>query len=825
MKQLNWVFSTLGSALVLVGVCGRTAAQEQRFLVNGGQWPAEVSLRTERGAGRAWFIAGGWVLDLDRRRGQDAGRACALRFELVEASEVRPRGVQQLAGLHHFLRGADPGGWQTGVASYSQVLYEEAWPGIDIIVHEVCGSQHGAGALFEYDLQLAPGARLQDAVIAVEGALGLSLDHGALLVHTSLGDLRQTPPLAWSLDAGGARQPVACEFVLLDEQHFGFAAPERDPNLGLLVDPGVEWSSYIGAFDEDIAQDVSFAIDGDVVIAGTTLSYEYPVTMGAYDTSLNGQRDAFVTRFEADGATLVYSTVLGGSLDDWGASLALSGAGEVWIAGDTQSSDFPTSALAHDPTHNGATDVFVAKLSSNGANLTSSTLLGGAGEDHASELVLSLGQEPRLAGWTDSSDFPVTPAAFDTSPNGGRDAFVVGWSLELSALRFSSLLGGVGQDMGLALVPGATANLYLAGLTSSFDFPATGGAYDSTHNSGVSPEDGFVACFSDDGSTLCFATFFGGGGRDVVEALALDAAGDLWFAGFTESLDLPLAGGALQASYLGLEDGFVAKLGASGASLDYSSYLGGSDRDRVHDLKVDVSGLVAICGETRSSDFPSTVWSFDPSFNSPTGGGVSDAFVLRLDSAGGLDYGGFLGGGDEDLALAMALHGSLGAVVVGSTNSYNFPTTYGSFDRDYDLSYISDGFVVRFDFARFPYNFGSAKTNSLGWWAALSFAGFPSLSGPGFSIYLDGALPFGVAFLFHSDQPGGGPFMGGSLLMGPPYVRTAALAVDWFGSTEAVIQIDPSMVGSTYVYQAWYADPADAWGVGLSDGLRVTYYP
>ncbi|MCB9915435.1 MAG: hypothetical protein H6828_09840 [Planctomycetes bacterium] len=789
------------------------------FVENLGQWRGPARFVAERGGARTWVTEDGLVLDLGARAAADAGRRLALRLELLGAAPSAVRGGAELPGRHHFLRGRAPEGWRTGARAFGEVVLEGAWPGVDLVLRE-------GDAALEYDLHLAPGADLAAARVRVSGARGLRLEAGALVVATELGELVQRPPRSWTLDAAGAAHAVDARFVLLGPTEYGFEVPGGAPAGAWVLDPGVEWSTYLGAFDEDLVADVAHAWNGDVVVTGTTVSLEYPITTGAYDVFPTGGYDAFVTRLRADGTTLVYSTLLGGSLDDAGVSLAVGSGGHVWVAGDTHSPDFPIPAGAADPNAHGGSDVFVARLGTSGATLFAATYHGGAGDDHATELVLAPGSEPRIAGWTTSTTFSVGPNAFQAVSGGGRDAFVLGWSADLATLQLGSFYGGAGNDMARALAVGASGELVLVGNTSSANLPVSAGAFDTQLDVGPnSSQDGFACALGSGASTLAFGTYLGGSDEDACEGVARAANGELWLVGSTRSGDLPVTSDAWQPQLAGDTDAFVARLAANGGALLHAGYLGGADFDRALDLRVFADGALALVGETRSADFPSTPWAFDRTFNSPVGGGVADAFVARLAAGGALDYAGFLGGVDEDFAVALELDAQGVASVAGGTNSFNFPTTLGAWDRSYDLTYLYDGFVTRLDFARFPFSYGSAKVNSQSSWAALGFGGFPSLAAGAFTVYVDGGLPFGHGFLFWSDQPGGMPFMGGQLLMAPPYTRSTPLVFDWFGGVSLNVPVTPALVGRTRYYQAWYVDGGDPWGVGLSDGLQVTFYP
>jgi hypothetical protein len=510
--------TTLLGVLALSSLCAVSSATGSGFLQNRGQWARPAAFALERGGSRTWLSPEAMVVDLGARRSEQVGHGWVLGFELIGACAAELQGEGQLPGRHHFLRGADPDAWLRDVPSFSRVRYHEVWPGIDLVARE----GHGA---FEYDLELEAGASLDAAKIEVTGARDLYLEDGALVISTGLGELRQPAPVSWWVAPDGARVSVECAFVLLGERTFGFEVQGPSSDQPLVVDPGFEWSTYLGAFDEDIAEDVAFAENGDVVVTGTTLSFEFPVTRGAYDFTVNGARDAFVTRLAADGQTLVFSTLLGGTADDLGVSVVVGAGDELWVGGDTDSVDFPVVNGSFDTTHNGGTDVFLARLDPLGSQLLASSFYGGSASDRTSELALASGQAPVLVGWSDSSNLPVSQTAFDTAANGGRDAIVTGFSSDLSSLAFASYLGGAGSDMARAVAVGPGDELVVAGLTSSGNFPALSSSFDPSHNPGSSVEDGFVTLLTAGATGLSFSTYFGGTGRDIVEGVALGPTG------------------------------------------------------------------------------------------------------------------------------------------------------------------------------------------------------------------------------------------------------------------------------------------------------------
>ena len=317
------------------------------------------------------------------------------------------------------------------------------------------------------------------------------------------------------------------------------------------------------------------------------------------------------------------------------------------------------------------------------------TFLGASREEEAQALALDSAGNPVVGGWTYSADFPTTPGAYDVTFNGGyTDAFVAKMSADGSSLLWATFLGGGtgdGNDAIFGLALDGSGRISLGGSTYASDFPATAGAYDTTHNGAA---DAFVAKLSANGSLLLWATYLGGGDADHAWTLSQDGSGDLLVGGETRSTNFPATTGAYDRALNGLEDAFVAKLSADGSSLLWATYLGGSGsaEDEPWAISLDSAGNPVVAGMTYCPDFPTTAGAYDTTY----GGGFTDGFVAKLSGDGSsLLWSTFLGGGsgDGDMVSSLARDRSGDFVVAGRTLSSDFPTTPGA----YDVTYNGDG--------------------------------------------------------------------------------------------------------------------------------------
>jgi hypothetical protein len=436
----------------------------------------------------------------------------------------------------------------------------------------------------------------------------------------------------------------------------------------------LESSTYLGHSALDIGKDVAVDSAGSIYVLSYTESKSFPTTPGAFDRRVD-RGDAAISKFDASGSELLWSTFLGGSGFECSpeCSLAVDSAGAVYVAGATDSPDFPTTAGAYDSTHNGGEDVFVAKLDPSGG-LAWSTYLGGPQHDIGFEIVVDGSGAVYVAGGADPG-FPATAGAFDDTHNGETDAFVAKLDPTGARLVYSTYLGGSGEDDafgGLAVDAGGAA--YVGGETQSTDFPATVAAFDPALNG---RSDAFAAKLHPSGSSLAYGTFLGGESFDYALDLQVDASGDAFIVGDTRSGGFPVTPAAFDTTYAaGDSDGFVAKLDGGGGALDYGTYLGGSGGERAAGVAVADDGSAFVTGSTGSAEFPVTAGAFDSTLD---GGG--DAFVTALDATGsGVVDSGFLGGSQAEHGAAIALDGTGAIHVTGSTTSADFPTTPGAFD-------------------------------------------------------------------------------------------------------------------------------------------------
>jgi len=666
------------------------------FIPNAGQTDKAVRYYAQ-GAGYSFFFTKeGAMLSVAEGKGR-GGHALALDF-LGSDPDATLTASDQLAGKVNYLIGDDPAKWRRGLSTHGELLYGGLWPGIDMTVR-------GEGGKLKYEFHLKPGESIDEVRLGYRGAEALKVgDGGELLVRTSLGTLKDAAPVSYQR-IGGKRVPVKSRYVLKGDGGYGFAVGAYDPRYPLVIDPGLDYSTFLGGAGLDGGQgSQGIAVrDGKAYVTGFTSSTDYPTTPGAFDRIFNGGGDAFVTKLNASGSALAYSTFLGGAGSDASSDIAVDGMGRTYVTGQTSSLDYPTTRGAFDRTFNGGGDAFVTKLNASGSRLAYSTFLGG-GTDFDSGRAIEVDRmgQAYMTGFTFSSDYPTTPGAFDTTFNGNSedsDAFVTKLNAAGSGLAYSTYLGGTsvfGEMTGddgwdIAVREGRA---YVAGITNSANYPTTSGAFDRTFNGGVDDVDAFVTKLNATGSALAYSTFLGGASGARGFGIAVDREGRAYVTGNTSSTDYPTTSGAFDRTFNGSSDAFVTKLNASGSELAYSTFLGGTSSDGGLGIAVDREGKAYVTGFTSSTDYPTTRGAFDRTFN-----GEEDAFVTKLNASGSeLAYSTFLGGTNFDLGLRIAVReGRL--YVTGQTRSSDYPTTSGAFDTTFngggDAHFGGDAFVTK----------------------------------------------------------------------------------------------------------------------------------
>lgn len=452
-------------------------------------------------------------------------------------------------------------------------------------------------------------------------------------------------------------------------------------------------STLLGGSGEEGFHSVCVAVDenGDVYIAGVTDSPDFPTTVDALDTSNNGDRDFFVSKFDSELETLVASTYVGGSGRDFSLSMVLGGDGSVYLAGVTDSKDFPTTPEAYDASGGYGYDFVLFKLDGDLTTLQASTYLGGTGRDTAARSFLALDGDGNvfITGYTESNNFPTTPGCYDASYNGGGDSIVSKLDADLEELLSSTYVGSSGNDWAYTLAID-DGKVYFTGHTDSATHPFTPGAYDGSPNGGT---DAFVTRLDIDLTTLEASTYIGGSAFDNAVTIFVNEGGEVVIGGLTASRNYPVTADAYATSYGGGDrDIFLSKFDSDLTVLLASTLLGGEASEVNPHALQDIEGSVLVSGSTRSSSFPVTEGALDESR-----GGPGDYCLSNLDNGlSNLLYSTYIGGSGDERYGQIALTNEGRLVVSGCTGSRDFPVTAGAYDEDYNGG-ATDIFIVKME--------------------------------------------------------------------------------------------------------------------------------
>lgn len=716
---------------------GLTAAEAGKRLA---QLPLRFEANQGQADGQVRFVAHGlrqqfWLTDEEAVLALPAAQPLAnpdkppaiVRIKPLKANpQVRLQGQARLPSQSHFLLGNEPRRWRTHVTNYARVKYEAVYPGVDLI-------WYGNEQRLEYDFIVAPGADPRQIKLQITGAERLELDaSGDLLLHTAAGLVRQHKPLIYQ-ERQGMRQVVAGGYQLEEAGQVSFQIGAYDAAQPLVIDPVLSYSTYLGGTRDvrffglnigDFPADIAVDAAGNAYVAGYSVGTDFP-TEKPLQAALKAAPDAIIFKLNPAGNALVYATYLGGNSFDSAGGIAVDGAGNAYLTGATESTDFPIVRPLQGTIRKGAGfgDAFIAKLSPDGSALVYSTFFGGSGAEVGSGIAVDANGNAYVTGTTfGSPDLPLEKplqaaygggtCVFDGDPIPCPDAFVTKLNAAGDALLYSTYLGGNQFEGSTGIALDGQGQATIAGATSSANFP-TRNAVKASYAGGSCPDfpctDAFVSKLTADGSALVFSTYLGGaqpatgsestGAFDLATGVAADSAGNSYLTGYTNTRDFPLLNALRSTNSSG--EAFVTKLDPAGA-LVYSTFLGGSNVENAyhvivsfyaiigdtfnHCIAVDAAGNAYVTGYSSSDDFPLR----EPIQDKQRG--LADIFVSKLDAAGTLVWSTLLGGTQPDDAFAIAVDPAGNAYVAGVTNSADFPTVNA---RQTSLRGSGDIFVAK----------------------------------------------------------------------------------------------------------------------------------
>ena len=678
-------------------------------------------------AQRSWFNSLGSTM---QDSSADAGKPAVLLMRVVGANRTaKISGLEELPGKSNYFIGNNPKNWRTAIPHYARVRYQNVYSGVDLVYY-------GKQGRLEYDFVVAPGGESKAISLAfVEAGRDshippLRIDRsGDLIVRLGGGEARFHKPTAYQLTSdygqpttdAGSRHFIEARYVLKSKGQIGIRLAPYDASKALVIDPVLTYSSRLGGGGDDEGHAITVDSLGNAYVTGVTASVDFPqvnpIPGACVGTCGSSFSEAFVTKINAAGNALVYSSYMGGSAFDEGFGIALDTSNNVYVTGLTQSADFPrvnqiaAACVGTCGSGSGTFDVFVTKINAAGNALVYSSLVGGSNNDEASGIAVDGSGNAYLTGNTNSADFPQVnpiPGACQGSCGTGSfptEGFVTKVSAAGTALVYSSYLGGSAVDQAFGIAVDGSANAYVVGFTQSADFPRVNqipGACLGTCGSGTN-SDGFVTKINAAGNALTYSSLFGGSNNDEGQGIALDNSGNAYLTGSTASTDFPLAGKIPRACKgtcgNGNGDAFVTKINTAGNALVYCSFIGGSRDDEGRGVAVDGSGNAYVTGFTESANFPQVKPISGACVGTCGSGFPQDAFVIKINSAGGaVVYSSFIGGSNTDEAFGIAVDVSGIAYLTGVTASPDFPTVnqiVGACQGSCSTGGNNDAFVIK----------------------------------------------------------------------------------------------------------------------------------
>lgn len=625
-----------------LGIGGRIYFSENR-----GQWEERVLFRSQMQgatlfAERDCFTLVVWnkaderlhhpVPQPDADGGRRHAKAHAYRMHFDGGKATSVEGLDREEGYENYYLGNDPSRWATGVNTYGAILYHDLWPAVDMKVYAAAGAM-------KYDFIVQPGGRVEDIVLRYEGAEGLRLRDGNLIVQTSAVDIVELRPYVYQM-RGERQEEVSARYVI-DGERVRLRVGRYDTTRTLIVDPLLYFSSYTGSTADNWGTTGCYDSQKNVYTSGLVFSSGYPVSMGAYDQSHNGNADIGIFKFNPTGTTRYYATYLGGNKADMPHSMYVNSFDELVIFGTTGSTNFPVTATAYDMSFNGGdsmayegsttinfpygVDLFISRFNSTGSQLQASTYVGGSGNDGLNyrnsfdNNVIMLGNDSLYFNYGDgargelmtddlnniyigtttkSTDFPVTEGCIQSTNHGKQDGVVFKIDYNLSNLMWSTYLGGTKDDAIYSIDCDRDYNVVVCGGTNSTNFPTTEGAYKTTYQGGSA--DAFVAKISYYGTSLMTSTLFGSSAYDQAYFARCGKQDDIFIFGQTKAPGSTLIS---NANYNTPNSGqFLARFKPTLDSLVWSTVVGdGSGEPNISPtaFAVDICNRIYLCGWGR----------------------------------------------------------------------------------------------------------------------------------------------------------------------------------------------------------------------------------
>jgi gliding motility-associated-like protein len=584
------------------------AASFLKFIENKGQWEEQVLFETGVPSGTLFLEKNALTYDFydektfsrlmhrhhetTHQAGPSTLKRHAIRISFPYSNSspaIIPSG--KLSEYNNFYIGSDRSKWASRVSLFKKLSYMGLYEGVDMHLY-------GVGDALKYDFVIHPGSDVSRIKMEYEGADQLYLKSGKLAILTSVNTIEEQEPYAYQV-VNGTEKKVACRFVLNDNTVSFSIEEDYDHSLPLVIDPVVVFSTYSGSTTDNFGYTATYDSKGHLYAGGIAElkgSLNYPVTPGAYQQTHGGGVKAFrfggvddfacdisISKYSPDGDSLLFATYLGGSDNEYPHSLVVDKNDQLVVMGTTFSTNFPTTTNCFDSTHNGLIDIFVSRFSIDGTALFASTLIGGEeydgingsdtlryfyADDFRGDITPDQDNNFYICTSTRSDSFPTTPGAYQGTLKGAQDGCVFKLDSSLTTLIWSTYLGGTDQDAAYSIELDTANNVFIAGGTSSADFPSSAGTYKPAYQGGIS--DGYITLLNKNGDAVILSSFIGTSTYDQVFSLELDRGSNVYVAGQSEG-NMPVSAGVY--SNAGGRQ-FIMKLNNQLNTVAYSTVFG-----------------------------------------------------------------------------------------------------------------------------------------------------------------------------------------------------------------------------------------------------------
>lgn len=502
-----------------------------KFIANQNQWHENIEYKVEMGGLNLLFMESNaltWLFrdqsvtqylhDHPEFKDTIPMDAHAYKMRFLGSGEPKLTGFKEQASYHNYFLGNDPNKWAGKVPVYEGVLYDDLYPGVQMKAY----SQQGN---FKYDFIVQPGTQPSIIQLEYEGTDAMTLANGNLHIKTSLEEVVEQKPYAYQI-IDRTLHEVVCNYHLTHQENrniISFEFPNGyDESTELIIDPVVIAATRSGSTQDNWGFSATYDNSGNIYAGGIAFVGGYPTTMGAFQIAYGGgNRDIAVTKYNPDGSAQIYATYIGGNDIEAPHSMIVDFSGQLCIYGTSRSNNYPTTINAIQPNRAGLSDIIVTKLNADGSALVGSTYLGGFEDDgnnvisppgqsydeNRGEIVLDAQGNIYIASASQSTNFPVTTDAFQTTNNGFQDGVVCKMNSDLSTLFWSTYLGVTANDAAMGLRVTNNGRVIVVGTTNNADFPVGTNGYQPTWPGGSSNV--FVIQLSPDGQNIELGTFFG----------------------------------------------------------------------------------------------------------------------------------------------------------------------------------------------------------------------------------------------------------------------------------------------------------------------------